>query len=419
MDIVKSAQDASAYLMAQRRYFHQHPEMGPAEQLQTLASIEAELDAMGIPFVRVPGGGTLGFLNQGAQGKAVLLRSDVDALPIQEDPCNLKGAKTAVSQMPGVMHACGHDGHIAMLLTQAKLLKAMEDQLSGPVILMFEQGEEGYLNVEPLCLYLQESDIHVDTCYATHVCWDLDAGKIACPQGTALSGIYAFHADLTGLGGHGSRPDLAHSTLDCFVAVYEALQALRMKYIHPQNCLTWSLGKVIAGTAHNVIPEHLHMAGTVRFMDLESAETFWGELKRILTQICPLYYCDYTLVRELFFAPTINDDTCHDVFCQSTQDLLGGDTLASWGPWMASESFSYLTSMYPSVNTFTGIRNQDMGTGANHHTPQFDMDDTCLWKAVAAAVGYVVAFQTQEPDTGAFSSLCADMKTLVKWLHEE
>ena len=128
-----------------------------------------ELEKIDIPYVQVPGGGIFAYINGDSTGKTVLLRSDIDALPILESETNLKNKKICISKNPGVMHGCGHDGHIAMLLTAAKILKNMEASLNGRVVLIFEEGEEGHRNIEKLLAYMAEKDMKFDTCYASHV----------------------------------------------------------------------------------------------------------------------------------------------------------------------------------------------------------------------------------------------------------
>lgn len=155
------------------------------------------------------------------------------------------------------MHGCGHDGHIAMLLSAAKILKNMEASLNGRVVLMFEEGEEGHRNIEKLLAYMAEKDMKFDTCYASHVRWDIPTGKLSCCQGSAMSGLYHFVLEINGKGGHGSRPDLAHSVIDCFHDIYSNLDTLRLKYIKPNTVLTWSLGSVNAGATFNLIPDKL------------------------------------------------------------------------------------------------------------------------------------------------------------------
>ena len=417
MDILQLAQEQSSYTVKLRRHFHEHPEAGPAEQSETLNTVSKELRDMGIRTVRVPGGGLFGFLDGLKCGKTVLLRADTDALPIQEDSNNLKGPRVCVSQVPGVMHACGHDAHTAMLLTEAKILKALEPQLSGSVILMFEEGEEGFLNGEKLYAYIQEAAFPIDTCYSTHVCWDVPSGKIACTEGTALSGLYCFDLVIHGQGGHGSRPDLCHSPLDCFTAIYKSMQTLRLNTVDPRSCLTWSIGQVHAGKSNNVVPEELTAGGTIRFFDIPSGQHFWKEFGRTVRELASLYRCGAEIRCRQILEPTINDPTCRVLFLKALRAGVG-DVSTDWGPWMASESFSNLTCMYPGVNTFTGIKNPELGSGANHHTPLFDVDEAALPVGVAAAVAYTLEFLENPPDTSTFRPLCGTMEELVELLHQ-
>lgn len=419
MDILLLAQAQAEYTIRLRRHFHEHPEAGPAEQVETLKTVASELDAMDIRQVRIPGGGLFGFIDGPAHGKTVLLRADTDALPVLEDSCNLKGPRVCVSKVSGVMHACGHDGHTAMLLTEAKILKSLEKQLKGSVILMFEEGEEGFCNVEKLCGYIQETGLSIDTCYSTHVCWDIPTGKIACTKGTALSGLYCFDLMIHGQGGHGSRPDLCNSPVDCFAAIYESMQTLRLKAVDPRSCLTWSIGQIHAGKSSNVVPEDLSASGTIRFFDSSNGRRFWEEFGRTVEELGKLYRCNTKLICRQILEPTINDPACRRLFLDAVEKNLGSGVLMDWGPWMASESFSYMTSMYPGVNTFIGIKNEMLGSGANHHTPQFDLDEAALPQGVAAAVAYTLEFLENPPDTSGFQSLCGSLKELVDMLHHE
>ena len=192
MNILDIAKQNSDYTIKIRRYFHEHPECGPAEQTNTMAVIKEELDKMEIPYSQVPGGGIFAYINGSSTGKTILLRSDIDALPILESETNLKNKRICISKNPGVMHGCGHDGHIAMQLTAAKILKSMEASLNGRIVLMFEEGEEGHRNIEKLLAYMAEKDMKFDTCYACHVRWDIPTGKLSCCQGSAMSGLYHF-----------------------------------------------------------------------------------------------------------------------------------------------------------------------------------------------------------------------------------
>lgn len=416
MDILKCAKEKFDYTVQMRRYFHEHPESGPEEQLQTMDMIETQLEQMKIPYVRVPGGGIFGFISGAADGKTVLLRSDIDGLPIQESDCNLKGPKKCVSKIPGVMHGCGHDGHIAMLLTEGMILKELEAELKGSVILMFEQGEEGHGNVKKLCRYIQEKQMKIDTCYATHVRWDIPTGKIACCSGAALSGNYHFELKLMGKAGHGSRPDLAHNVLDCFNEIYSDMASLRLRYVRPDTSLTWSIGSVHAGSRFNMIPDELGCAGSIRMMDWDSGVEFWKEFNRIIEAVCALNYCTYELKLLENMLPAVNDPSCRKVYLNAVEKYLGKDAVYDGIPWMASESFGYMCNMYPSVESFVGIRNDELGSGSNHHTPEFDIDEVGLTSGIAAAVGYVLDFLENVPDTSEFKPICKSMDELLAML---
>lgn len=416
-DFLAVAQKEKEYTVRLRRFFHAHPEAGPAEQVETMKAIGRELEALDIPFEQIPGGGLLGFIGDPARGKTVLLRADIDALPIQENPNNLAGPKICVSKVPGIMHACGHDAHIAMILTAAKLLKAMEQDLQGAVVLVFEEGEEGHRNIETILPYMERKGIHPDTCYATHVKWDLDSGKLHVADGAAMSGLYVFHCEIHGLAGHGSRPDLAHSTLDCFVNVYDMLQTVRMSHLSPDKHLTFSIGKVSCGTADNVIPDHLMFEGTIRFFERDGIQVFWEEFKKILQIICEYHHCTYSLTCRFALLPTISDPSCRRLWERAVERHLGKECLGQCDPWMASETYSYFLGMCPGVLAFTGIRNQALGAGANHHTPEFDLDEDALPVGVASAVAYTVDFLRDPPDVSGFRPVCGSAEEIIRLNH--
>ena len=315
-----------------------------------------KLKKIDIPYAQVPGGGIFAYINGDSTGKTVLLRSDIDALPILESETNLKNKKVCISKNPDVMHDCGHDGHIAMLLSAAKILKNMEASLNGRVVLMFEEGEEGHRNIEKLLAYMAEKDMKFDTCYASHVRWDIPTGKLSCCQGSAMSGLYHFVLEINGKGGHGSRPDLAHSVIDCFHDIYSNLDTLRLKYIKPNTVLTWSLGSVNAGATFNLIPDKLTCEGSIRMMDRNSGEEFIKEFERIVAVICPLNYCTYQFKLLEQLLPTENYPACRKTYIDSIKKQIGEDVIYDCEPWMASETFSYMCSLFPGVETFVGIK---------------------------------------------------------------
>ena len=372
-----------------------------------------KLEKIDIPYVQVPGGSIFAYINGDSTGKTVLLRSDIDALPILESETNLKNKKVCISKNPGVMHGCGHDDHIAMLLSAAKILKNMEASLNGRVVLMFEEGEEGHRNIEKLLAYMAEKDMKFDTCYASHVRWDIPTGKLSCCQGSAMSSLYHFVLEINGKGGHGSRPDLAHSVIDCFHDIYSNLDTLRLKYIKPNTVLTWSLGSVNAGATFNLIPDKLTCEGSIRMVDRNSGREFIKEFERIVAAICPLNYCTYQFKLLEQLLPTENYPACRKTYIDSIKKQIGEDLIYDCEPWMASETFSYMCSLFPGVETFVGIENDELGSGANHHTPEFDLDEDGLIYGTAAAVSYVLEYFENTPDTSAFEPAYNSISELI------
>lgn len=401
-----------AQMTADRRWLHEHPELSGCET-ETLGYIVKALEALHLGIHIVPGGGVIGVLGEGEP--CVLLRADCDALPIQEGPTNLTFPRCCVSQNPGVMHACGHDAHMAMLLGAARALAAHREEIPGCVLFVFERGEEkggkGYL--EHLLPYIEEK-FAVGACYATHVRWDIPSGKIAVPEGAAMAGAFGFDVTLHGKGGHGSRPDLAVSPIDCFAAIHAQLLALRMRAAAPEQVLTYSLGLVQAGEQGNTIPETLRFAGTVRTFDTAGAgERFAKETRRIIDGTCEAQGC--TAEYTHFSKPLYEVRNHPEAAARAKQAIarnVGMLSLTAASPWMASESMSAYLKLWPGVLTFTGIRNEKVGAGANHHTPQFDLDEAALLPGAAAACAFALDYLRERP-AYAFAREIVSMQDLV------
>lgn len=401
-----------AQMTADRRWLHEHPELSGCET-ETLGYIVKALEALHLGIHIVPGGGVIGVLGEGEP--CVLLRADCDALPIQENPTNLTFPRCCVSQNPGVMHACGHDAHMAMLLGAARALAAHREEIPGCVLFVFERGEEkggkGYL--EHLLPYIEEK-FAVGACYATHVRWDIPSGKIAVLDGAAMAGAFGFDVTLHGRGGHGSRPDLAVSPIDCFAAIHAQLLALRMRAAAPEQVLTYSLGLVQAGEQGNTIPETLRFAGTVRTFDTAGAgERFAKETRRIIDGTCEAQDC--TAEYKHFSKPLYEVRNHPEAAARAKQAIarnVGMLALTAASPWMASESMSAYLKLWPGVLTFTGIRNEKVGAGANHHTPQFDLDEAALLPGAAAACAFALDYLRERP-VYAFERDIVSMQDLV------
>ena len=394
MKTLELARKHEDYMIAQRRYFHEHPEV-TYHEYNTLKQIAGELDAMEIPYVEIENGGILATLKgERDNGKAVLLRCDIDALAITESKNNLKRERICRSKNEGIMHACGHDGHIAMLLGTAKILLDKRLELEGTVYLCFERAEEGGNGHYFILKYIHEHQIKIDTAYATHLYSKLDSGKLAINDGVVMACNMVFHVTIEGKGGHGSRPDLASSPIDAFVAICNALNALRLTKIDPNAVLSYSIGEVTAGSSQNTIPDRLHFKGTMRTLDRDGAGmVFHREFKRIIDQTCRHYGCRPIYTKYTLPAlAVINDGTCVNFARCVLGEALGQDTLTTVAPWLASEPFGRYLYLWPGVFTLLGIRNEEDGIGAEHHNAYFDIDESVLAKGAASAATYALEF---------------------------
>ena len=350
MSILEQAKNHEEYIVALRRHFHENPELSNMED-KTIERIAQELDAMGVEYVVVENGGILGKVVGNKPGdKAVLLRADVDALPVKETADNLKvGGRTCLSKVEGVMHACGHDGHIAMLLGAAKVLVENKDEIEGTVYLCFERGEEGTGNSKYLFKYIEEQNIHIDTSYGTHLLSTLETGKLGINDTNMMAGVIVFNITIEGQGGHGSRPDQSINPIDAFAAIYQGMLALRLQKIDPYKELTYSVGTLNSGVVGNVIPQTLTFGGTVRMFDRDGAGmVFYEEFKHLVEKTCEAYKCTATFNRyTLPSYAVVNDPECAQFARKVIAEELGAESICQPEPWMASESFSSYLLQWP------------------------------------------------------------------------
>ncbi len=393
MELLKEALALSEYTTAIRRHLHENPELSGVE-FNTVKLICEELDKTGVAYVNIPDGGVLAHIDGPVAGKTVLLRADCDALPIDELPNNAKKPKVCVSKVPGAAHMCGHDGHTAMLLTAAKLLKAHQDEIKGRVYLLFERGEEGGGNIYYIMKYLQEQNVHLDACFAEHTDTSLTAGHIACQPGPAHAGAVGYVITLTGKGGHGSRPDKSNNPIDCFVSIYELIKTIRMNYVDPSVVLTNSMGMVRSGSAGNVIPQTLSFAGTCRFYDAAAGNLFKQKLIRIAKSQAELFDMEVSFDRLTGpILPVINNDALAEVGAAAIDEALGAGTVRTKpGLNMGSESFSVLCKYWPGVMMRVGIGNEEEGMTVGGHNPGFDLDENGLPYGAAAYVAAGLGF---------------------------
>lgn len=391
IDILALSEKVEDYVIRTRRKLHERPELS-MQETETIQFVCNELSKMDIPFEIVQDGGIIGTIRSKNGGKTLILRADLDALPMQESETNLKQRKKVISKVPGVAHTCGHDAHTAMLLGVAKILTEYNVHLNGTVLLVFEQGEEVGGGIRHLTKRLIE--LGADGIWGIHLKNDLPSGKISVEAGPRMAAPLPFDVTIKGKGGHGSRPDLAASPIDCFVDFHAQLTKLVQHKLHPHKPITFSIGSLHAGSAANVIPETVQFAGTARFLHKEQGKSFEKIFKHTLAYCTKLHGCDYDYTIEPKARHTLvyNDEICAAIAKKAVTKSIGENALQSFPAWMASEPFSIYQAFFPGIFAFLGIYNENEGTGADHHNVHFDVDEAVLKLGVAATVQFAIDF---------------------------
>lgn len=401
MELLSHVKELEQYMIAIRRHLHQYPELSGQED-NTIAFIIEELKKLGVAHEEVPNGGVLGFIQGDPQGKTLLLRADVDALPMTEAATNLKHPRTCISQIDGVSHTCGHDAHVAMLLGAAKFFTLHPELLKGNLLLCFERGEEGTWNIYNLLQHFETKKLKIDGAWGLHMHANLPVGTIGMRPGPVYAGLLGFEVEIRGKGGHGARPWQANNPIDCFAAIMTAMNQVRTREISPLEKLTFSVGGLHSGTKNNIIPETCVFSGTSRFYDAQTAGQKMKEaLIRVVEETAAAYHC--TAVFNRLNGPTLStivNEQCYEIAHKAVGNAIGQDRVITPDAKMSTESFAMYAAYYPAMFGFVGIANPEKGTGAEHHNPYFDVDEDSLIYGACATVSYAIDFlQYDKPIT--------------------
>lgn len=384
MNISKEAEALSPYIQQQRRHFHQYPELSFKEN-QTTAYLAEALTAMGYAVTRFEDyTGLLATLQGKSAGKTVLLRSDIDALPITEET-----RAPFASQNPGVMHACGHDCHMAMLLGTAKLLAAHQEDVSGTVKLLFQAAEESGHGAP----YYLEHDLlqGIDGAFGMHMSPYIPKGQLNIQEGPRMAACSDFTITVTGLSAHGSTPHLGHDAIVAASSIIMNLQTAVSRLNDPLKPLVVTIGKVRGGKQFNIICGQVVLEGTIRCFDPSLAKTAPDWVTHIAKGTAETLGCSAALHMVDQEPPVVND---HDRLLQTAQQaakkVLGEAILTPQDSVMASEDFAYIMDKIPSVFCFLGARDDAMT--APLHSPHFLPDDSLLWHGTALEAQFALDF---------------------------
>ena len=383
-DFLNQATELFPYTQTLRRDFHMHPELG-FNEIRTGGIVAKELEALGLEVTKGVGKtGVVGFLEGAKPGPTVLLRFDMDALPINEDT----GAEYA-STNPGVMHACGHDGHTAIGLTVAKMLHARRDELAGSIKFCFQPSEEGFNGEEVGGAEMMMRDgvldgPKVDKTLSLHLWNERPLGWIHVAKGPVMAGAELFTIKLTGKGGHGAAP---HTTIDPIVAaaqIVTALQTIAARNVAPLHAAVISVTTIHSGTTFNVIPQEAELKGTIRTFDLSVRKLVLERFDQIVRGIAEALQCKVEIdVKRVTPAVINNDSVAANV--QETARRLFPETELDTSSYltMGAEDMAYMQEKVEGCYFFIGSNNKEKHLDYSHHHPKFDFDEQALINGAA------------------------------------
>jgi len=361
-------------LVEWRRRLHQLPELGFKEQL-TSEFIAQKLQEWGIKYQSgIAQTGIVATIASDRIGPVLAIRADLDALPIQE-----QNDVPYRSQHDGIMHACGHDGHIAIALGTAYYLCQHRQDFAGTVKIIFQPAEEGPGGAKPMIEAGVLQDPDVDAIIGLHLWNNLPLGTIGVRSGPLMAAVESFNCTILGKGGHGAMP---HQTIDSILVsaqIVNALQSIVARNVDPIESAVVTVGKLHAGTAINVIADTAQMSGTVRYFNPKLEGYFHQRIEQVIAGICQSHGASYQLDYYQLYPPVINNTKMAQLVRSVASDVV--ETPAGIVPecqTMGGEDMAFFLQAVPGCYFFVGTANPTKNLVYPHHHPQFDFDETAL-----------------------------------------
>ncbi|MEL7623816.1 MAG: amidohydrolase [Clostridiales bacterium] len=371
MDIKQTVREHEEELIALRRDFHRYPELG-LQEYRTAQIVEDYLKNLGLSVRRCAGTGVIGVLNGDLPGKTVLLRCDIDALPVEE----LTKLPFA-SKNSGVMHACGHDGHTAMLLVAAKILSRMKENLMGTVVFLFQLNEEdagAELMIEDGAL----ENPRPEAVFGMHLWSPIKSGIIGIVPGPIMASSYYFKLTIKGKGGHGGAPHTAINPIDAAAHVLSAIKT--MKTLELDACLPTviSVCKIHSGTKEIIVPEILEMEGSIRCLHDKDA-LVRQRFEELVAAVCRAYRCQCSVEFKCGNTLLNNDADLTEVIKEVAKEVVGVEKIKTHGvSVMLGDDFAEFSKRVPGAYYFLGVADEKKKTNIEHHSPYFDIDEDVL-----------------------------------------
>ncbi len=376
--IINESHQLFNYTQNLRRDFHRFPELG-FQEIRTAGIVANELRKLNIEISTGVGKtGVVALIEGLIPGPVAMLRFDMDALPIQE----ATGAAYA-SENPGIMHACGHDGHIAIGLTVAKMLHERRHEMHGSVKLVFQPAEEGLGGAEAMLKDGVLENPRPDFCLGLHLWNERPFGWLSITPGPVMAASEFFSIQITGKGGHGASPQF---TIDPVVAagqIITAVQSIVSRNVAPLKSAVISITSVKAGEAHNVIAQEAELKGTIRSFEPEVRNTILERFRQVVHGVGEAMGCHLEIEQRSITPAVINDPVVTSQVGEVAQALLPDCELDTHSQTMGSEDMAYFQKEIPGCYIFMGSNNQELGLDAPHHHPRFDFDERALTQSSA------------------------------------
>lgn len=374
--------ELNSELIDLRRDFHRHPELG-FEEYRSAETIESYLGKLGLNTRRMTRTGVVALLEGAKPGPVLMLRADMDALPVTEE-----NEFDYRSQNVGVMHACGHDAHMAMLLVAARILSENKADIAGTVKFVFQPNEEIAGAIHMIEDGVLENPA-VDAVMGIHIWTPVASGKIAITPGPVMGGLDVFKMTIHGKGGHTGVPEDAVDPVIAAANVIQTVQVIQTREISNLKSTIIMFGKIAGGTKSNIIPEEVYLEGSIRFLypgGPDSEEQPTERFIRIAEQVCKTHRCtcEIDIVHENI--PLINHAEMVKIAKEAAQEVFAGEKNIIDNQTIASEDFSEFSAKVPGVFMFLGSGNEKKGTHVSHHNPCFKIDEDTLPDGVAMYV---------------------------------
>ena len=378
-----------------RRHLHLYPEVG-GHETETAKFLKAELAKIGnFEIHDVPGStGFYAILDTKRTGKTIGLRTDIDGLPIKESTVNGGGKpKPFLSKNVGVTQGCGHDGHMAVLLTSIRIIYDLRDRLTGKYVFIFEEGEETNTGIRPMVAALK--DIHFDVIYGNHLVSSVPSGQIYINEGSIMTGMAMLSWQVFGKGGHASRPDQAVNPIFAAANILTSVSIAWNNQRDITKLVTLGVTQFQGGETWNVIPDSVYVGGTLRFFDWDAGVRSLELIKKVATDVANAHGCQVRFGEKMTaqVPPVVNDPQVTAFARRMVDELYPGR--ATNDPkynWYASETFALYNQLAPTLFTLVGVQNQELGTTAGHHTGEFDIDEDALQYAIGTMVKFAISY---------------------------